>query len=255
MIHTFFEATTQTWSWVVADPISRDAVIVNPVLDKTQKRDGISTSGADRILEIVRGNGYHITRILETHSQREAQTASWYLRSQLRDATGQLPRICTGKAIAGVQRMFARQYGTSIGAHGKFDSFCDGQIFNIGNLHCEVLLLSEQNPRSFAFVIGHNVFMGDVTHQGVSDPSSPAFGRDPAIMKKLSSFARGYLFHPPGGEVGSEAAAEDERPATSATTATDVSTWQHEPMTPKGSINLDRKVRNSPRRTNLYEME
>ncbi|KXS94519.1 hypothetical protein AC579_2835 [Pseudocercospora musae] len=242
-VHTFFEPTTQTWSWIVADPRSHHAVIINPVLDKGTSA-GIATTGADRILELVHHNVYHITRILETHSQRDAQTAAWYLRSQLRDKTGQAPRICTGNAIAGVQRLFARQYGTTLGTSG-FNSFQDGQTFNIGSLTCEVLLLSEQNPRGFAFVIGRNVFVGDVTHHGGRDANTPAFGRDPTLMKKLSSFAQGYLFHPPGGE---------ERPQTSATMRTEVSSWQHSPVTPKGSINLDRKVA-SPRMANVYEME
>ncbi|KAF2166423.1 hypothetical protein M409DRAFT_23066 [Zasmidium cellare ATCC 36951] len=197
-VHTIFETSTGTWQWVVADPITKDAVIIDPVLDSQQYHAAISTTAADRILELIRHYQYRCVRILETHTERAQRTSSWYLRTQLRDEKGQMPRICTGKSISGVQRMFARQYRQSPEWNKHFEgAFRDGQIFHIGHLSCQVLQL---RPDCFAFAIGHNVFIGEVPQED--------------SMKRLAGYTVGFYWHPGGGD--------SSRPTTSATT---VSEW------------------------------
>lgn len=198
-VHTIFEASTGTWQWIVADPSTKSAVIIDPVLDAVPKHNGICTTAADGVLNVVRENGYRVTRILETHTYRPHKTAAWYLRTQL----GNAPRICTGKSIAGVKRMFARQYQIQDAGWSKhFDAeFRDGQRFGIGNLHCLVVQLTQD---SFAFVVANNVFIGEM-------PSEQA-------LKRLHGFTRGYFWHPGGGD--ERPSVSSSRPTTSSTTTT-----------------------------------
>ncbi|EME39293.1 hypothetical protein DOTSEDRAFT_159521 [Dothistroma septosporum NZE10] len=212
-VHTFFETSTGTWQYVVADPITKNAVIIDGVLDKVHSSKGIRTTAADRLLGHVRQHGYRVTRILETHAIRDQQirTAAWYLRNQLRDERGHLPRICTGKSIAGVQRMFARQYRQNPEWANHFDStFRHGEVFNIGELSCKVLHLSTD---TFAFVIGHNVIIGDV-------PGEQA-------MPRLAGLTKGYTWHPGGGDAS--------RPRTATTTSSNWPTPQPSPSLPAQS--------------------
>ncbi|KAF2212748.1 hypothetical protein CERZMDRAFT_13838, partial [Cercospora zeae-maydis SCOH1-5] len=160
IIHTFYEQSTARHQYLVADPSTKEAIIIDPVLDRNPHSPGINTTAADQILYFVKEYNYHVVRILETHAVQEHPTSAWYLRTQLRDQDGQWPRICTGKALAGVQRMFARQYGVQNFASGsRFDSFRDGQVFAVGEMRVQCIhLLSE--PDWFGFVIGRNVFLG-----------------------------------------------------------------------------------------------
>jgi hypothetical protein len=111
-IHELYSTTTRMWQFVVADPGTKHAVIIDPVLDYEPDVASISTSNADEILTLVQKNGYQVDRILETNGRREPQhrTSAWYLRTQLYERTGLAPpRVCLGKSVAGVERMFRRE--------------------------------------------------------------------------------------------------------------------------------------------------
>ncbi|CAK4029213.1 Hypothetical predicted protein [Lecanosticta acicola] len=229
-VHTIFEASTGTWQWIVADPSTKTAIIIDPVLDAAPPpHTGIRTTAADGLLRVVREHAYRVTRILETHVHRpHCRTAAWYLRTQL----GNAPRICTGKSIAGVKRMFARQYQIhDAGWSRHFDGeFHDGQRFGVGNLHC---LVVQPTGESFAFVVGHHVFLGEV-------PSEQ-------VMERLAGFARGYSWHPAGGEERRE-----ERPAASSSTPASPVGW----ATPRGSLSaMYSPLVGSPRKERKRERE
>jgi hypothetical protein len=220
-VHTLFEPSTGTYQWLVACPVTKQAVVIDPVLDgRTPSASGISTTAADKILDLVRNYRYTVIRILETHSHGMA-TAAWYLRGQLNQMTGYMPRICTGKSIAGVQRMFQRQYRIQNAFQtSRFDAgFKDSEIFEIGKLNCQVLLLSKPRleTEKFGFVVGQNVFSGTVEGASV-EPTS----------RRLSVLHDGHFFHPHGSRPGTPAAFTDveSRPTSS---RTELSTWQHSP--------------------------
>lgn len=222
IIHTLYESTTGRYQYLVADPTTKDAIIIDPVLDRNPYASGITTTAADQILYLVRENNYHVVRILETHSIQEHPTSAWYLRTQLRDSNGHMPRICTGKAIAGVQRMFARQYQVQdAGWASKFDFFRDGQIFVVGEMKVQCVHLLSQ-PDWFGFIIGHNIFLGkevpkDMSETGATRPTQ----RVP--LRKLAQFVGRYAFHPQSHD-------NISRPSTA---QSEVSQWMHDAVLPR----------------------
>ncbi|PIA90638.1 hypothetical protein CB0940_11102 [Cercospora beticola] len=234
IIHTLYEQSTNRHQYLVADPSTKEAIIIDPVLDRNPYSPGINTTAADQILYLVKEYNYHVVRILETHAVQDHPTSAWYLRTQLRDNDGQFPRICTGKALAGVQRMFARQYGVQNAGWGsKFDSFRDGQVFAVGEMRVQCIhLLSE--PDWFGFVIGHNVFLGKEVSQE-SMHSASVRPTMQVVFRKLARFANNYAFHPQKQQ-------EISRPSTA---QTEVSEWMHEPATPRGSISMRRMISRS----------
>jgi len=167
VIHELYCPTTSTWQFVVADPKSRHAVIIDPVLDYEPDISGIGTSAADDILNLIRISDYQVDRILETHGRREHRTSAWYLRTQLYESTGQAPRVCLGKSIAGVQRMFRRKHAmhTTNWTEAFDDGFTDGERFKVGELTFHVLRLPGHTPDHVGYMVGDTVFVGDAIYK------------------------------------------------------------------------------------------
>src|ERR1700761_266365 len=104
-IHTLFEAVTGTWQYVVADEETKDAVIIDSVLDYDKETGNVSTGSADKILDLVADQGYSISKILETHAHADHLTASRYLQHVLaaRQSNSPCPEVCIGRRIRQVQ--------------------------------------------------------------------------------------------------------------------------------------------------------
>ncbi|CZT18072.1 uncharacterized protein RCC_03910 [Ramularia collo-cygni] len=246
-VHTMFERSTGTYQWLVACPITKEAVVIDPVLDgrPPSNQIGIATTAADKILDLVMNYRYTVMRILETHSHG-MPTSAWYLRGQLQQLTGHMPRICTGKSLSGVHRMFQRQYRIQNAFQSApFDSgFQDNEVFEIGQLKCQVLLVSKPlETEKFCFVIGRHVFSGTVEGAAV-EPAS----------RRLSVLHDGHYFHPHGSRPGTAAALTDvdSRPVSS---QTELSTWEHSPTELRRASVEPKRVQTPSRpHSQIYEM-
>ena len=162
-IHTCFEPTTSTWQYVVADPGTRQAVIIDPVLDFDPVKNRISTESADKLLNLVASNRYSIVRILETHAHADHLTASAYLQQRLVQMGHTRPDICIGRRITQVQDYFSKKYGIDpADLQNDFDKlFADDEEFFIGQIRAKVLHLPGHTPDHIGYNIGDNVFTGD----------------------------------------------------------------------------------------------
>ncbi|WQF82604.1 Putative metallo-beta-lactamase, ribonuclease Z/Hydroxyacylglutathione hydrolase [Colletotrichum destructivum] len=167
IIHDIFESKTGTWQYVVADPVTKVAVIIDPVLDYDRTTQVINTSSADGLLSLIKTNGYTISRVLETHAHADHLTAASYLQNRLTLAhepvQGYMPSIGIGKRISQVQDLFSQRYGVpSEEIQGVFDKlFNDDEEFAIGDLRATALHLPGHTPDHLGYKIGDNVFCGD----------------------------------------------------------------------------------------------
>ncbi|KKK26627.1 metallo-beta-lactamase domain protein [Aspergillus rambellii] len=163
IIHDMFEHNTGTWQYVVADPSTLTAVIIDPVLDYDPATQSITTSSADSILSLVREKGYKVDRILETHVHADHITAASYLQSRLSQEQGHRPPIGIGKRIEQVQRLFGERYGVPAEDYqrvfGKL--FDDNEVFAIGEISAMAMHLPGHTPDHLGYKIGDNVFCGD----------------------------------------------------------------------------------------------
>jgi glyoxylase-like metal-dependent hydrolase (beta-lactamase superfamily II) len=162
-IHTFHEPVTGTWQYIVADPDSKDAVIIDSVLNFDAAASKISTESADYLLAQVDKLKYKIVRLLETHVHADHLTGSGYLQKRLLSTQGTSPSICIGKRIGEVQSRFGGVYGIAPAElNGAFDqTFDDHEKFSIGHLEAKVLHLPGHTPDHIGYLIGRNVFTGD----------------------------------------------------------------------------------------------
>ena len=158
-VTAFFHEETFTASYVVADPGTRRAAIVDSVLDFDQAAGRTSTGAADAIVAFVRAGGLTVDWLLETHAHADHLSAAPDLQPKL---GGQL---AIGAAITIVQEEFGKVFneGTEFRRDGsQFDRLlADGDSFAIGDLPAIALHVPGHTPADMAYVIGDSAFVGD----------------------------------------------------------------------------------------------
>lgn len=155
-IHSVFEPQTSTWQYLVADPATQTAVIIDPVLDYNNATRTVSTHTADALLALVRTRGYTISHILETHAHADHLTAAFYLQRQLAKVQHAKPPVGIGKRIGQVQQLFGERYGVASDEYdGVFDLLLeDDAVFPVGRLQGEVMHLPGHTPDHVGYRIG-----------------------------------------------------------------------------------------------------
>ncbi|KAK8061508.1 beta-lactamase-like protein [Apiospora phragmitis] len=163
-VHDVFEPKTGTWQYVVADPATLMAVIIDPVLDFDLATQVISTTTADALLSLVKEKGYHVCMILETHAHADHLTAASYLRYRLDTGSdGLKPLVVAGQRIREMQEAIGEKYGVPGEEYiNVFDKlFGDDEMFQIGQLTAMAIHLPGHTPDHLGYKIGDNVFGGD----------------------------------------------------------------------------------------------
>lgn len=163
VIHTVFEPKTSTWQYVVACPKTKDAAIIDPVLDFDTAAFQISTKSADALLDFIRHNGYNVVRLLETHAHADHLTASYYIQQTLLANGHPHAPICIGENITIVQDTFAPKYNIPREELGNaFDQLLrPDEQFQIGELTVTAMHLPGHTPDHGGYHIGDVVFTGD----------------------------------------------------------------------------------------------
>lgn len=155
IVHPVFESQSCTWQYIVADPSTKAAIIIDPVLDFDLARNAVSTKTADNLLVLVKENGYIVERLLETHAHADHLTAAKYLQDQMAKH-GRRPEVGIGKRIREVQERFAKRYG--INEHDYEDAFDtlfeDNEIFYIGELEAKAVHLPGHTPDHMGYLVG-----------------------------------------------------------------------------------------------------
>ena len=157
-VQAFFDKATNTISYLVSDPASGAAAVIDPVLDYDPAAVRTSTASADAILTAAAEQGLRIERVLETHAHADHLSAAHYMREK----TG--ARIGIGRRITEVQKTFADLFETDdFTPDGAVfdDLFGDGDGFAIGGLTGEVIHTPGHTPACVSYLIDDAVFVGD----------------------------------------------------------------------------------------------
>ena len=158
LVRSFFHKPTFTAAHLVVDPATRQAAVIDPVLDFDARSGRTATAFADDILTAAAGEGARIAWILETHAHADHPTAAAYLKEK----TG--APVAIGAEITRVQNVFKAIFNAAeMPADGsQFDRlFKDGERFAIGGLAAEVMATPGHTPACVSYRIGDAVFVGD----------------------------------------------------------------------------------------------
>ncbi|MEG9267393.1 MBL fold metallo-hydrolase [Qipengyuania sp. Mu-71] len=155
----FFDEATNTVSYVVHDPKTSEAAIIDSVLDFEAASGRTSNGSADRIVEYVTSNNLKVSWLIETHAHADHISAAPYLQTKLGG------KLAIGREIIRVQEVFGKLFnaGTDFERDGsQFDKlFDDGETFSLGELEGIALHVPGHTPADMAFIIGDAAFVGD----------------------------------------------------------------------------------------------
>ena len=158
LIEAYFEEPTNTVSYLVADPASGKALVIDPVLDYDPKSGEVDTASVENVLAAAEQRGLAIEWALETHAHADHLSGAPFIKSR----TG--ARIGIGEHIKQVQAIFRPVFNaTDLKTDGSdFDHlFADGERFAVGGLELEVLYTPGHTPADVSYRIGDAVFVGD----------------------------------------------------------------------------------------------
>lgn len=158
-VTAFFDAPTNTISYVVKDPASQACAVVDSVMDIDYAAGRITYEGADRIIAHIRSQELRLEWLIETHVHADHLSAAPYIQSQLGGKLG------IGENITLVQETFGKIFneGTEFQRDGsQFDRlFTDGDSYAIGTMTAHVMHTPGHTPACMTHVIGDAAFVGD----------------------------------------------------------------------------------------------
>ncbi len=159
VVKSFFDEPTFTSTHIVHDPVTKQAAIVDSVMDFDQAAGRTSFESAAQIVDYVQSEGLAVDWLLETHAHADHLSAAPYLQQKLGG------NIAIGAEIRTVQQVFGKIFneGTDFARDGsQFDRlFSDGDTFDLGGIPAVGLHVPGHTPADMAYVIGDALFVGD----------------------------------------------------------------------------------------------
>lgn len=160
-IEPFYDDRTSTLTYVVFDPDSRDAVVIDPVLDYDPAASAVSYDSVNRVTAFVRENQLKVRYVLETHPHADHLSGAQVLKSRFPGSeTG------IGSEIVVVQKTFKdvfdlpKDFPTD---GSQFDKlFGADEEVSAGTLKFQVLSTPGHTPACVTYKFGDAIFTGDV---------------------------------------------------------------------------------------------
>ena len=157
-VQAFFDEATFTVTYVVSDPDTRHAAVIDPVLDFDPASGRTGTASADAVVAFVRDHALEVDWVLETHVHADHLSGAPYIKEQVGG------RTAIGTRVTQVQDTFKGIYNLDgLATDGsQFDRlFDDGDTFDLGGIEARVIATPGHTPACITYVIGDAAFVGD----------------------------------------------------------------------------------------------
>lgn len=159
-VETFFDKATWTLTYVVFDPQTKDAVIIDPVWDYDPAASKMSTESSERVVDFVRAKELKVHFILETHAHADHVSGAQVLRTQIPHA-----KVAIGENIRAVQKVFKDvfNFDAEFPTDGRqFDILLnERELLRAGTLEIKTIFTPGHTPACSSYLIGDAVFTGD----------------------------------------------------------------------------------------------
>lgn len=159
-VKSFFHTETSTLTYIVFDEDTKDAVVIDPVLDYDPGSSTYSFESIDKILEFVSEKLLKVHFIIETHAHADHLSGGQEIKRRISGS-----RTAIGHGITTVQKSFKQIFNFDEGfmADGsQFDClFKDGDVLSAGSLQFKVMHTPGHTPSCYSYKINDSVFVGD----------------------------------------------------------------------------------------------
>jgi len=158
VIQAFFDEPTNTVTYLVSDPATHQAAVIDPVLDYDHGSGTVSAASADRVMQAAGDAGLTIAWVLETHAHADHLSAAAYIKRR----TG--AQVAIGEHIRDVQAIFRPAFNLDdvSGDGSEFDRLLrDGESLALGSLTVDVLHTPGHTPACVSYRIDGSIFVGD----------------------------------------------------------------------------------------------
>jgi glyoxylase-like metal-dependent hydrolase (beta-lactamase superfamily II) len=189
-IKAFYDEATATLTYVVYDLTTRDALIIDPVLDYEPAASKVSKESLKKLDAFVKAEKLNPHFCLETHAHADHLSGAQELKKLYPNI-----KIAVGERITEVQSVFKKVFNLPadfVPNGSQFDVLLkDNQKLNAGSVEFQVLFTPGHTPACVSFLIGNAVFTGDAlfmpdTGTGRCDfPSGSSKTLYQSISKKL----------------------------------------------------------------------
>lgn len=157
-VSAFFDDATNTVTYIVTDPDSGKAAIIDSVLDYDPASGRLSTASADKVIEEVRRRNLAVEWVLDTHVHADHLTATPYIREKLGGQSG------VGEHVKDIQSYWRQIFNAlDLAPDGKpYDRlFADGDTFSVGDIEARAIHTPGHTAADVTYAIGDAAFVGD----------------------------------------------------------------------------------------------
>ena len=159
-VKAFFHTDTSTLTYVVYDPSSNDAVVIDPVLDYDGKTGETTIDHVNKVAEFIDSENLNLHWVIETHPHADHLTGAQELKKRFPNA-----QVGIGKGVTLVQETFGPVF--ELGPEFKTDGsqfdylFSDNEEVSAGSLNFKILFTPGHTPSCTCCLIDNLLFTGD----------------------------------------------------------------------------------------------
>ncbi len=159
-LNAFFDSRTSTLTYVVWDPATRDAVVIDPVMDYDAAGSTTWGESVATVVSFLNERQLKLRQVLETHAHADHLSGSQLLKNACPGV-----RVVIGKRITEVQKAFQQIFGLpkSFPTDGRqFDVLLDdGEVLQAGSIRIEMMYTPGHTPACGTYKIEDMLFTGD----------------------------------------------------------------------------------------------
>ncbi|MFS4457784.1 MBL fold metallo-hydrolase [Bdellovibrio sp. HCB2-146] len=159
VIQHFFDPQTSTLTYVVFDPATRDAIVIDPVWDYDAASGKMSTGSMELVVRYIQENHLNPHYVMETHAHADHLSSSQLFKNYFPNI-----KVAIGKNITLVQDTFKKLFhidDVKIGG-ADFDKLLnDGEVLIAGSLKIKTLFTPGHTPACSSYLIEDAIFTGD----------------------------------------------------------------------------------------------
>lgn len=190
-IKEFFDKNTWTLTYVLWDDDTKDAIVIDPVMDYDPASSKTSEESAKTVIEFLFAKQLKLHFILETHAHADHLSGSQIIKKHFPKA-----QIAIGEKITTVQEIFKGVFGLpeEFKTDGsQFDRLLkDGEVLSAGSIQIKTLFTPGHTPACASYYIDGNVFVGDALFMPDSGTGRCDFPSGSAIELYRSVHGRIY---------------------------------------------------------------